>query len=71
MLFLSLLLPSVPAAASVSAAAACPHHCHCWLPMALETAAIVIVATVVAKTAAAATTENLDLSLGDVQNITY
>jgi hypothetical protein len=39
--------------------------------MALETAAIVIVATVVAKTAAAATTENLDLSLGDVQNITY
>jgi hypothetical protein len=51
-----------PAAASVSAAIACPHYCHCWLPMSLATAAIV--ATVAAETAGAATTEHLDISPG-------
>jgi len=48
-------LLSAPAAASVSTAVACPHHCHCWLPTTLATAAIV--ATVAAETVAAATAE--------------
>jgi len=51
-----------PVAAYVSAAVACSHHCHYWLPTSLAKAAIV--ATVAAETAAAATTERLDLSPG-------
>jgi len=50
-----------PPAASVSPAVACPHHCHCWLPMSLATTAIVVT---VAAEMAAATTERLDLSPG-------
>jgi hypothetical protein len=65
---MSLSLPSVglllcaPAAASVFAAIACPHHCHCWLPMSLAMATIA--ATVAAETAGAATMEHLDISPG-------
>ncbi len=51
-----------PAAAYGSAAVACPHHCHCWLPMSLAMAAIV--AMVAAEMAAAVMTEHLDLFPG-------
>ena len=58
-----------PAAASVSSTIACPHHCHCWLPMSLATA--LIVATIAAETAVVATTERLDLSPGLIFKILH
>jgi hypothetical protein len=57
------------AAASVSAAVACPHHCHCWLPTSFATAAIV--ATIAAESAAAAIAAREIFLQEDVQNITY